>query len=204
MKTILIVLGSLILLVIAVVVWLYIKAVRGTLKRDERILDKLAPVTSALEAGATPDPAALEAAARNPETRRLLYESLEAHERSDLFPRRYYTQEALAEGDLVLWLCHPNELGSAPDEIELVETVRRDSVSGSGQEDWYVFRFRMNPPHWAAGDGWMAGVSGPYEHGAEPSPTAPGTFSTFAAYRESEVDKYVDFSSDMLRKKGMA
>ena len=204
MKTILIVLGSLVVLLIAVVVWLYLKAVRGTLKRDELILEKLAPLTSVLEAGGTPDAAALEAAARNPETRRLLYESLDAHGRRDLFPRSFYTQESLAEGDLVLWLCHPNELGCPPDEIEFVETVTRDSAAGVGREDWYVFRFRMNPPHWAAADGWMAGVSGPYEHGAALSPTAPGTFSTFEAFEGSQLDKYVDFSSDMLRKKGMA
>jgi len=32
-------------------------------------------------------------------------------------------------------------------------------------EDVYLFRFREYPKHWEAGEGWTAGIAGPYRDG---------------------------------------
>lgn len=46
--------------------------------------------------------------------------------------------------------------------------------------DYYVFRFRTLPPHWAADQGWLAGMAGPYLRSATPTTDRHGpTFSAF-------------------------
>jgi hypothetical protein len=204
MKTFLLIVGSLILLVAGFIVWRLIATVRGSHKRTLKLLARLAPVTEALEEGRAPDPGEIERAAATPETRGLLLDVLREQNRLDLFPEGYLTQEALAEADLASWLCHPNELGCPPDEIELMGVITRDSDASSDKVDWYVFQYRTHAPHWAAGDGWMAGVSGPYAVGSEVASGAVGTFSTFEAFDASQLQEYVDFCCDMLRRKGIA
>lgn len=60
---------------------------------------------------------------------------------------------------MVNGLIFPTELNAAPDEIELIKTVRVDKPI-TGAIEYFVFKFRMHEPHWAAKDGWMVGVSG--------------------------------------------
>jgi hypothetical protein len=48
---------------------------------------------------------------------------------------------------------------------------------------YYVFKFRINEPHWAAKDGWMLGVVGPYFDDSKPYDFPGGTFS-----RLSKID----------------
>lgn len=47
---------------------------------------------------------------------------------------------------------------------------------------FFVFRFRTKPPHWAAKDGWLAGVAGPYWENEEPDLVPAGVFSRFEAF----------------------
>lgn len=191
MKILLGVVGGAVLLIVAVVVWLYY----ATAKKGERvyldILQKISPVAEALRAGKTPDSADVLRFAEMRETRKVLYETLLEFKRLDLFPRAHLTWEAMAEADLVLWLCHPNELGSPPDEIELMAKVPTPSATAPPNSRYFVFRFRVKPPHWAANDGWMAGVAGPYPTAGEPAPDARGTFSRFEAYDSRSPEEHV-------------
>ena len=98
--------------------------------------------------------AALERVASDPETRRELYDVLRAAKRSRLFPRAWRSQQRLAESDMVSWLIA--DVDAAPDELRLLERIE------AGGARHYVFEFRYLPPHAAAKDGWMAGVSGPW------------------------------------------
>jgi len=83
---------------------------------------------------------------------------------------------------MVGWLTHPHELAAAPDEIELMARLSVSPSPGRGEVEYFVFRFRVHPPHWSAKDGWMAGIAGPYKTTGDPIPHGEHTFSRFEAY----------------------
>ena len=176
MKTFLIIVGGIVALVVILFAWLLWRTHAGGRAAYAKRLDRIRPVVDRLAAGQDPDPADLERFAANRETRGVLYDTLESAGKLDLFPRAWLSQQAMAEADLVGWLCHPNELGSPPDDIELVEQV---PSPGGDDQHYYVFRYRVSPPHWNAAKGWMAGVAGPYTASAPVSTHARGTFSRF-------------------------
>jgi hypothetical protein len=132
---------------------------------------------------------ALARAAASPEVRAPLYDALARRKHPELFPVKYATQDALAESAMVTWLAGPTELGRAPDAIERMKTVGIDTPEGPA--DLYLFRFRTGAPHWAAADGWLAGIAGPFPHGDRPTTHAPGTFSDFERWESREADEHV-------------
>jgi hypothetical protein len=146
------------------------------------------PILFKLEAGETPDAAAVFEATRDPRLRGELYGMLVYHKKLDLFPKEFLTWESMTEGNLVYWLCHPNELGCAPDEIELMAKVPTAEDAG---RFYFVYRFRMRPPHWCADDGWLAGVVGPYRLTAPPDPGSDCAFSRFEAYDAYSPEDHV-------------
>jgi hypothetical protein len=79
----------------------------------------------------------------------------------------------------VNWLMHPHELDAKPDAVELVGMVDASKFGESGH--YLVFRYRTNPPHWAAQDGWLGGIVGPYPDDAVLDPGGVHAFSSFAA-----------------------
>ncbi|MDQ5825379.1 MAG: hypothetical protein M3441_14395 [Chloroflexota bacterium] len=130
--------------------------------------------------------------AASPEMRGYLYTLLDEVGKLDLFPERFRTQEALAEANMVDWLTYPTELASAPDEIELMKVVSEDLGPPEGVIDYYLFRYRTFPPHWAAEKGWMAGVSGPFLRNEGLSTESHGdTFSTFEPWDSITPDEHV-------------
>jgi hypothetical protein len=142
------------------IVFMIVRAVRLTLAVTSRLQGRLDPVLTAVREGRTPVPDDVHRLAADAATRGVLYRALRELGHGGLFPSQFASPETLAESDLVVWLLHGNELGVAPDAIELVKAI--DVGDGPGQGRYYVFRFRTLPPHWAAGSGWMAGVAGPY------------------------------------------
>lgn len=140
------------------------------------------------------------AIAADPESRKWLYDGLQKLERTQLYPARFRTQAALAESDLVNWLIHPTELGRAPDEIELVTTIPFDTETDAGWADYYLFRFRTEPPHWSARYGWLAGVSGPFLRKDQPTIQALGdTFSAFTPWDRKSPLEHVDDVRELLK-----
>ncbi len=191
MSTFLSILGILVLLVIAFIVWRLVATARGGRKPLMRLLEQIAPVIDAVRAGLRPDAAQVRQFAADPATRKVLYDTLLYHQRLDLFPTTYRTWEAMAEADLVFWLCHPNELGSPPDAIELMATVPDPAGTGGSSRKYFVFRFKTKPPHWAASDDWLAGVAGPYPTAGDPMPGGTGTFSRFESYDSHSPEEHV-------------
>lgn len=126
-------------------------------ERDAR----LGPVAEAYAGGRTPAAADVERLAADRTTRADLLDLLAEHAATDLADARWRTEEARAEADMVRWLHFPTELDAWPDEVE---PAGRATV---GDARWYVWRFRVREPHWAAEKGWMVGVSGPW-------PVVPG------------------------------
>ncbi|HUF28421.1 MAG TPA: hypothetical protein VMM18_15700 [Gemmatimonadaceae bacterium] len=188
MKIVLLVLGSVALLIVAMIAWLIFAAYAGGRRAYRRMLDRIAPVVTALAAGTDPAPEHIDAFARDRETRKVLHDVLAASGRLHLFPRQWLTWEAMAEADLVAWLCHPNEMSAPPAGIEMMARVPApDGAVG----DFFVFRYRMEPPHWRASDGWLAGVAGPYEAAGDPAPHGPGTFSHFEKFDARTAEEHV-------------
>jgi hypothetical protein len=88
------------------------------------------------------------------------------------------TIEKGAESNLANWLEFPTELDACPDEIEHVERVTIP-FDKENNVHFHVFKFRINEPHWAAKDGWMLGVTGPYFDDSEAYDHPAATFSRF-------------------------
>jgi hypothetical protein len=170
-------------------------------------MEEIEPITRAVYAGEEPSPEALERAAADPRTRNTLFEFLMFQQKEASFPSGYRTAEAFAESALVQWLRHPNELGAVPDEIELVNEVRdppKETVMGR-RDRWFVFRFRMLPPHSAAEDGWMAGVVGPVSGPPiEQYPDAAVVWSMFRPIDSAPPEEHVSAIRELARKTGVA
>lgn len=103
------------------------------------------------------------------------YEFLAASEKLSLFPSEFITFEKAAEGRLAYWLEFPTELDAAPDAIEHLERV---TIGFEGNDVYYhVLRYMTKEPHWAAKDGWLLGVVGPYFSHSSPYDFPSATFS---------------------------
>ncbi len=110
-------------------------------------------------------------------TREATYSLLHEQGKVDLFPKAYYTIKKAAESNLANWLAYPNGLDAIPDEVVHLEEV---VIDFNGHDVIYhVFKYRAHPPHWAAKDGWMIGVVGPYFDDSKPYNWPGGTFSRF-------------------------
>ncbi len=201
MKVLLIAVGSIIALIVLFIVWRLIATFRATDRRNTLIIEQMTPIIEMLKAGKSPDESELRPYARRTDTRRALYEALKEQGKESLFPGEYMTLEAAAEADMVFWLLHPNELGCVPDAIELMARVRKEH---EGMDlEYFVYRYRMIEPHWAARDGWTVGISGPYLKDSPLYTWAPGTFSTFEKYDSKTPEEHVNWLHETMNKKGM-
>jgi hypothetical protein len=115
--------------------------------------------------------------AKNVLTREATFLLLRSRNLIDLFPREFYTMEKAAESNLANWLEFPTELGACPDEIEFLKKVVIDLDEQNSFVHYYVYRFKVYPPHWASGKGWMTGVVGPYFENSNPYDHPNSTFS---------------------------
>ena len=198
--------GVLTLGIVALLVWRRVAAGRIGRARERlllTLLDEMDSVVGPVLEGKAPHPVDVERFAAAARTRTTLFDFLLFHKRLNLFPAAYRTVEALAESQLVFWLDHPNELGSPPDEIELAEEVEIEARQ-SGRARWLVFRFRVNPPHWAAGDGWVAGVVGPVSRRhREAFPDAPVVWSMFRPFGSMSPADHARACRDLARMSGV-
>jgi hypothetical protein len=157
-------------------------------------------VVSLLRLGEPVDKKHIEDIARHAEMRNWLFTTLKHLGYSSLFPEKFRTQKAFAEADMVNWLVYPTELSRVPDEIELMKVVTVDTGLPDGIYDYYLFRFRTKEPHWAARDGWIAGVSGPYLRQDQPTTESLGdTFSTFTKWDAKTPDEHVGDIQELMK-----
>jgi hypothetical protein len=158
--------------------------------RDPRI--QYFAISSLLRLGKAVPAGYFEDVAAAAEMRNWLYDRLREGGKESLFPKKYRTQAAFAESNLVDWLTDPDELGQAPDEIELMKVIPMDLGPTDGVGDYYVFRFRVAEPHPRAKDGWLAGVAGPFAKKDIPSTRALGhTFSAFEKWSSKSPDAHL-------------
>ena len=169
----------------------------GLKYKDPRL--KHFALVSLLRLGKLVDKKDVDTVASHAETRNMLYTHLGRLGKSSLFPEEYRTQEAFAESDMVNWLVFPTELSRVPDEIELMKVVAIDTGLPDAIYDYYLFRFRTREPHWAAKDGWIAGVSGPFLRKDQPTTESLGdTFSTFTRWDDKTPDEHVGDIAELM------
>jgi hypothetical protein len=158
-------------------------------------------VVSLLRLGKTVEQKHIDEVASHAEMRNWLFIDLKKQGKTKLFPENYRTQKAFAESDMVNWLVYPTELNRVPDEIELMKVAAIDTGLPGGIYDYYLFRFRTKEPHWAAKDGWMAGISGPYLRSDEPTTDALGdTFSSFTKWESKTPDQHIGDTRKLMER----
>ncbi len=187
------------ILFVAFIVWRYTSVARGARQRDEKLLVMLDPIALKL---ANKEPVAAEEIAdlgRQPQYRPMLYQMLKHFERLDLFPANDLTIEEQGKGILAYWMMHPNELQDAPREIELVEEIEREF---RGEHvTFLVYKYQMPPGHWAAKDGWLLGLAGPFFENEDPYSAAGGFSRCGDKYGEVQPRELIDWYVEMFNRK---
>ena len=190
MRTFLTIVLGFVAFVVAAYVFLIWRTLRATARRDKIVQALVQPIVLRISNSEDVPQAEIMAAAQNPLTRNRLYDALESIGKVDVFPPEYATPVAFAESDLAYWLAHAHELGQAPDEMMLAEKFTRPGTDG-GTADFYVFKFRTLPPHWAASGGWLVGIAGPYNTG-QAATTAKATFSRLEPLEKRTLSEHLD------------
>jgi hypothetical protein len=105
--------------------------------------------------------------AKNILTREATFNLLKDRNMTELFPPEFYSHEQAGASYLANWLELPSELDACPDEIQYVKRV---VIQDQDQSPTYyeVFKYRINPPHPSADNGWMIGIAGPCYEPADP------------------------------------
>ena len=180
-----------VVILIAGFIFLTIRAGNVTAKRDKAIDDRIAPALDFLRDGSPPDQNLILSLAQDPLTRNRCFTALADAGHSDLFPKRFRELSLIAESDMVRWLIHGNELGTAPVQIELVHEHEVEAEGRRGRV--FLFRFRVEELHWASDKAWMAGVSGPFWDGDDSPSCGGSTFSELESYSGRTDSEHVEY-----------
>jgi len=174
------------------ILWRITSVARGARQRDEKLLLLLDPISEKFIKGIEVTIDEINVLAMLPHLRLFLYNMLKEHEQLPLFPTKQKSKEAQAEGILAYWLMHPNELHDSPNKIEVIEKIER--IVDDKKCDFYVLRYKMKSGHWAAKDGWLLGLSGPFLENDVPYSGYPGAFSRCGdKYGEIKPHELVDW-----------
>ena len=126
---------------------------------------RMVAILSLVRRGDSVTPEEIEPAAASHLSRIYLWEKLQDLGMESLVPEQWAAHEELAASDLSRWLSHPHELHAYPEEIELMRIYTLPEEEEGPEAYVYLFRFREFPKPWEPGEGWMAGVAGPYRDG---------------------------------------
>ena len=193
------ILAGLVALVVILFLVLWVRSIWVSVKRDDELSKKTEPVISALSKNEAVDLELVDSLSADPLTRVHFLGELVELGKDDLFPAEYKTLEMIAESDMVRWLSHGNELGSAPSEIEMVfehEVFERLKCGRC-----FLFKFRVPDSHWASKNGWMCGVSGPFWEG-ENALMGQHTFSELQSYTAMTHEEHLSFLAHYATKLG--
>ena len=182
---VLLIVGLLILVIIGFVVYRLQKVKHQNRKLNALRFERVKPLYEKLKDNGVLTAEEVVPFAVNPSTRKLTFLVLRDANKSDLFPPEYLTIVKGAESDLAGWLEFPTELDACPDEIEHIKRVTFDFDGKNNLVHYEVFKYRVDEPHWAAKDGWILGVVGPYFDDSRPYDHAGATFSR----TQSTLDK---------------
>jgi hypothetical protein len=186
-------------LFVGFIVWRIASVGRGARQLDEKLVRQLTPLGKRLEEKTTISRDEVLAFARKPQFLYPLHALLKHFNRLDLFPAEFLNDEAQGAAKLVHWMMHPNELQDAPQEIELVERVTRPVADRDCS--FLVYRYRMPEGHWAAEDGWLLGLAGPFAKDDPPYEGPAGAFSRCTdKHGVAKPEELVDWFIGMVKK----
>ncbi len=175
MKIVFIVIGTIAIVVIIFMIYRYFAFKKETAQAHKLRFERIQPLYEKLEKGIDIVKEEVIEYAKDNKTREMTYQILDHYKKTDFFPEEYLTIESGAESKLVNWLEFPTELDKAPDDIK---HIKRVTIQFDGNDVFYhVFKYMTNPPHWAAENGWMLGVVGPYFNDSKPYDFPSATFS---------------------------
>ena len=173
-----IVLTALVLTMAGHIVWRVIVSFRkATRQESQKRFERVKLLCDQLQLGLPLVQSDIYDYAKNRLTREATFQLLQNSHLTNLFPEEFYTIEKAAESNLANWLEFPTELGTYPDEIEHLKKVSIAVEEPIHFVHYHVYRFRVNHPHWAATQGWMLGVVGPYTDTSKPYDHPNSTFS---------------------------
>lgn len=179
------------LCIVAFLIWRVTSVGRGAARRDRRIEQELDPVAQKLFRSEDVAPDEVAAFAQRPELRPHLYSLLKHHERLELFPSDLRVPAAQACGLLAYWMMHPNELGDAPESIEVEREFERSIDQRPAH--FFVLAYRMPPGHWAGQDP-LLGIAGPFFDGDPPYDGVAGAFARSGdKLGETDPEELVDW-----------
>jgi len=185
MNSFLPILGLIILAVIIIGAYRMIMIKRQHRKLNDLRFDRVKPLYDQLNTGAELTKEEVKPFAENLLARETTYQLLSEHQKLSLFPRELITIEKAAESNLANWLEFPTELDACPDEIEHIKRVGIDFDGKSHMVFYEVFKYKTHEPHWAAKDGWILGVVGPYFEDSKPYDFPQATFSRVSSTLEN-------------------
>jgi hypothetical protein len=186
MKIVFIIIGVIVLAIIIFIVYRTKTVNNQSKKINEARFERIKPIFEKLENGEDLKELEILPYAKNLITRESIFLLLEEKNKTKLFPNEFYTIEKGAESNLANWLEFPTELDGCPDEMELVKRITIDFDNNNVY--YYVFKFRINEPHWASKNGWMLGVVGPYFEDSKPYDFPQATFSRLSKFDEVKAE----------------
>jgi len=178
MNVFLIIIGVIVLLVGGFLLYRYLIVGRQNRQLNKRRFQRVQALRDKLEAQITPAESEVRSFAENLLTREFTFQLLQEHNQLDLFPEALNNLQSGAASNLANWLEFPTELDACPDEMEHLQ--RETFTLDDGLVHYEVFKYRVNEPHWAAKDGWILGVVGPYFDDSKPYDFPGATFSRFS------------------------
>ena len=185
MNIVFIIIGALVVMVVVFMIYRNIKVNKQNKEINEQRYERIKPLVQKLEAGENLTTKDVEQFAEKLKTREVTFQLLAEHNRLDLFPEKFNNLVSGAAGNLANWLEFPTELDACPDEMEHMERITFDFDGQNNFIHYEVFKYRIDEPHWAAKDGWMLGVVGPFFDDSKPYDFQAATFSRVS----STVDK---------------
>lgn len=172
-------------------------------KLNAKRFDRVKELNDKLESGQELTENDVLSFAKNVLTRQAAFQLLTDHDKTNLFPKEYNNLISGAESNLANWLEFPTELDACPDEIEHIKRVTFDFDGQNNFVHYEVFKYRVNEPHWAAKEGWILGVVGPYFDDSKPYDFPQATFSrvssTWDKVTPDEEAKWVHENISMRR-----
>ena len=175
MEIVVIIIGIIVLFIVVFMIYRYFAFKRESAETHKLRFERIQPLYEKLENGNHINEEEVLKYAKDNKTREMTYQILAEHKKAELFPKEYLTIESGAESSLVNWLEFPTELDKVPDDIK---HIKRVTIKFDGNDVFYhVFKYMTNEPHWAAENGWMLGVVGPYFNDSKPYDFPAATFS---------------------------
>ncbi|TRX30429.1 hypothetical protein FNW52_20240 [Flavobacterium sp. ZT3R18] len=181
MKIVFIIIGLIVLVIVVFAIYRFIIVKRQNSKLNKERFERVKELYEKLESGQDLTEQNILPYAQNILTRQTAFQLLEEHNKTNLFPKEYYSLIKGAESSLANWLEFPTELDACPDEIEHIKRVTFDFDGENNFVHYEVFKYCVNEPHWAAKDGWSLGVVGPYFDDSKPYDFAQATFSRISS-----------------------